>query len=71
DIENEVVKPAPVEMVKCDLIIPYPTAKQVWEAVDEIVCGNPHGVKFTDPTGREIINFETGEIYPRNYYRRK
>ena len=64
DIDNEVINPVPVEMVNCDLEVPYPNAQPLMELISEYVCSHPKGTKLYDRAGREMLNLETGELYP-------
>ncbi|MFC1909264.1 hypothetical protein ACFLXD_05360 [Chloroflexota bacterium] len=63
DIDNEVINPVPVELVNCDLEVPYPNAQKLMELISEYVCSHPEGIKIYDSMGREILNLETGELY--------
>lgn len=66
DISNEIINPIPVESVDGDIVIPYPKARQLMEMVIEFVNTNPEGIKLNDCTGRLMLNFETGELYPED-----
>jgi hypothetical protein len=64
DISNEAVNPIPVEMVNCELVAAYPLAEPLMEIVMDFARSHPGGIKLYDCTGRKILNFKTGEIYP-------
>lgn len=66
DIAREVKNPIPIELVNYDLVIVYPMARRVMEAVSEIIYTHPAVIKLYTSTGRVMLNLETGELYPEN-----